>query len=228
MSRRVCVLGAGRFGRALAVRLRPSCQVALADAEPRRTKQFAKQHDLGFLYPREIGAWAELIAVCVPPQEVARALREPARQGTGALCVNMATSVPTRELAADPGLRGLRLAGLKPVGQFTAVARGVPALFVTASTEHHPLLREVFGGLGEVVVGDEDAVAAVNRTATAHALRACDALTAELARTVPDDRVVRAAVRNVFAGTALDYPPDPANPYIAALRAAMAAEGSPR
>jgi pyrroline-5-carboxylate reductase len=219
-TRRVAVIGAGRLGRAIAPRLGAHSAIDLADVEPDRAQQFATQHGLRFRLMAQIADEADVIALCVPPDQVVAALQQLAARGVGGLCVNFATSVSTATLASDPRLAGLEVVGLKLVGQFSAVARGVPALLVTSSVRYLAQLREVFGGLGPVMHGDEDLVVEVNRTATQYALRACADLYAELATRNVDRMAVDAAVRNVFAGTALDYPPDPANPYTATLLAA--------
>ncbi|MFF1799357.1 TetR family transcriptional regulator, partial [Kitasatospora sp. NPDC058263] len=55
-------------------------------------------------------------------------------------------------------------------------------------------------------------------------MRACAELAAELTgRGLPTD-IVRAAIRNVFVGTALDYPPSDANPYTRSVLEEIAAE----
>ena len=98
--------------------------------------------------------------------------------------------------------------------------------FLTAAADHLPLLRAAVGDLGPVLLTDEhaeDSVGAVNRAATLAALRACTALRAELAALATAPEVVDAAVGNVLAGTALDFPPDPGNGYTAALLRELAA-----
>ncbi|WP_159039623.1 NAD(P)-binding domain-containing protein [Streptomyces sp. TP-A0356] len=231
----VGVLGAGRLGRALAARLAGRLTVAVSDAEASAADDLA--HGLGVpaYGPAELAARCDVVLVCVPPPAVAAAIASCRGDAAGggatvpkAVFANLATSVPTGRLREDPRLRDLTVVGLKPVCQYTAVAHGVPTVFVTSVAGQLPLLRAVVGELGTVLLGDEtveESVGAVNRIATMAALRACSALREELSGLVADPAVIASAVTNVFAGTAVDFPPDPANPYTAALLRELTAAG---
>jgi hypothetical protein len=219
----VGVLGVGRLGRALATRIRPRLPVVLSDVEPGAVGGLG----LPVSDVEELGGRCDLMLVCLPPPVVADALAAcaggPLRRGL--VVANLATSVPTGVLRADPRLAALTVAGLKPVCQYRAVAHAVPTTFVTASAAQLPLFRTVLRDVGTVLLGDEDMVGTINRAATLAALRACADLTDELAGLTDDERLISSAITNVFAGTAVDYPPDPANGYTAALLETLRAEG---
>ncbi|NJQ05673.1 NAD(P)-binding domain-containing protein [Streptomyces lonarensis] len=229
----VGVLGTGRLGRALAARLAAGPGrdgLAVADRDPAVAARLGGDLGVPALPPPELAARCALVLVCVPPPAAAAAIaacrRGVATGRPGPVFANLATSLPTAVLRRDPALRGATVVGLKPVCQFTAVALGVPTPFLTAAADRLALLRAAVGDLGPVLLTDErgeDAVGEVNRAATRAALRACTALRAELAGLTADPAVAEAAVRNVFAGTALDFPPDPGNAYTAALLRDLAA-----
>jgi hypothetical protein len=217
----VGILGAGRLGRALANRISPRLRTAISDCDSGAAVSGLPFHD-----PPGLAERCDVILVCVPPSQVAAAIASCSHPGP--VYLNMATSVRTSALASDPRLGGLTIAGFKPICQYLAIGSGAPTVFVTSAAAKLQLLREVAGDLGPVTLVSEiaeDAVGAVNRIATLAALRACTALDAELrdgtdpgvAALAGTPGVVAAAISNVLAGTALDYPPDPANPYIAAL-----------
>lgn len=223
---RVGIVGAGRLGRALGGRLRPGAQVVFSDLDPRRAKQAAKQTGAASAPEREVLDGAEYLLVCIPPDQVPGFFRRAeAASAAGPLYLNTATDVDTPALVRELGLRRCRVMGLKPVGQFAAIARGVPVTFVTAHTDPGDLarVRRLFAPLGPVQVGDERGVGALNRLATRLALRFCLELPAQLAAAGSDPAWAVPALRGVVAGTLLDYPPDPENAYTARLLDELAA-----
>jgi hypothetical protein len=229
--RRLGIVGTGRLGRALALRLREGFEVAVFDADLRTGKQFAKQSGLIFLYEHDLACFADALLLCTPADQVGPVVRRlEGGDGPYPLCVNMATAVDTSRLPRELGLEKVRVVGLKPIGQYTAIQHGLPAAFVSAnaSDEEHARLEAVFGSIGRVHRGDELAVRDLNRTATRLALRFCLAFQDAVGPLV-DDSWVRAALRNVAVGTILDFPPSQDNAYTSQLLKEIAAsdrEGS--
>ncbi|WP_395297472.1 NAD(P)-binding domain-containing protein [Kitasatospora hibisci] len=220
----IAVVGLGRLGAVLADRLAERFPVLLNDSDPAVARRVAAALSLPDMDQREILSAADTVLICVPPQETETALRRLAALaeeiGRRPLFVNLATSVPTDRL---PELN-VEVVGLKPVCQFTAVALGLKTVLVTSAPRRIGLLRTLAADLGEVVLGPEKVVGPANRAATKVALKACAELAAELAgRGLPTD-IVRAAIRNVLVGTALDYPPSDANPYTRSVLDEIAAE----
>ncbi|MET8635498.1 NAD(P)-binding domain-containing protein [Streptomyces sp. NPDC004680] len=230
----VGIAGTGRLGTALAARLKDRFAVLLYDTDRSCARRAATTTALP-LADAETLVTADVVLLCVPPQETDNALlglaRCAVRGGRRPLFVSLATSVPTARLrsvlAQSPDLAGIDVVGLKPVCQFAALARGVPTVMVTEDTGRLDELRYLASGLGTVLVGDENVVGPVNRAATKAALRACAQLTDELSARGVDLLLVRAAVGNVLAGTALDHPPAPDNSYTRSVLAELAAEQVP-
>jgi hypothetical protein len=223
------VVGTGRLGKVLASRLSPRFSVAAYDCDVRKAKQFCKQVGITFLYPDELARESDLILLCLPGDQVLPWLLGPGSQApAGVVFVNLATELPTSTLVIDPRLTALAVVGLKPVAQFMALECGLPGLFVTDTTDSslRETLAAVFASLGRVVAGDEAVVGAINREATAAALRFCAEWTGAVTSATPD--LLDAALKNVVVGTILDYPPDPGNGYtnriLDAIRGAGAAE----
>lgn len=228
----VGVAGVGRLGEVLAVRLADRFRVVLYDADPATAVRVAERTGLTAVTAEELPARADTVLLCVPPAATADALvglaRHAAKAGRRPVFVNLATGVPgerlAERLAAEGGLDDVEVLGLKPVGQFTAIAHGVPAVFVTGDARRQGFLQRLVGELGSVVGGDEAAVGPLNRAATKAALRACERMTGELAADGTDPVLIRSAVRNVLAGTVLDHPPHPGNPYTRSVLDELAAE----
>jgi pyrroline-5-carboxylate reductase len=217
----VGVLGAGRLGRALAARLRPHAKVALCDADPRKAKQAAKQLGAEWYTEAEILRFSEILLLCIPAAEVERFFRrvDTEWEGPHPLYLNTATDLDTPPLVRELGLRRCRVIGLKPIGQFATIARGVPVTFVTAHDAPAELawVRRLCEPLGPVRVGDEHRVGLLNRAATRLALRFCLSFREELAELGDDAGWTDSALRGVVAGTLLDYPPDRDNAYTAGI-----------
>ncbi|MFF8905386.1 NAD(P)-binding domain-containing protein [Streptomyces olivaceoviridis] len=229
--RTVGIAGTGRLGTVLAARLKDRFAVLLYDTDRACARRAAATTALP-VTDAETLVTADAVLLCVPPEKTDDALlglaRRAARAGRRPLFVSLATSVPTARLrsllARSPDLLGIDVVGLKPVCQFAALARGVPTVLVTQDTGRLDELRHLASGLGTLLVGDESVVGPVNRAATKAALRACDGLADELSARGVDPLLVRAAVRNVLAGTALDHPPAPDNSYTRSVLAELAAE----
>lgn len=229
-TKRIGIVGVGRLGTALGSRLRESHEVVVCDVDARKAKQVAKQGGFTHLYLDELLDRVELLLVCIPPQEVARFFRTlPGGRARHPLYVNTATSVDTLALVEALGLDHLRIVGLKPVGQHSAVQQRTPFVFVTASAnaEELAVLRRVFGPLGQVVVGDERKVGPLNRLATRVALQAGLRFVEEARSLAVDDEWTQSAVRSVMAGTLMDYPPEPDNAYTASVLRELVPERAP-
>jgi pyrroline-5-carboxylate reductase len=214
------ILGAGRLGKALALRLREKCDVAIFDINAKLCKQFAKQNGLTFLYEEDLCLFADFLVLAIPSgavEDVAR--RVEARLDGVSLLLNTATNTDTLELVNRLELRRARLVGFKPIGQFAAIQQGIRTVFVTAnaSSAEMELLSEVFSNIGPVRRGDEGVIQTLNREATRLALRFAQEFTGSMETIVADQEWISAALRNCAAGTLLDFPPDPSNVYTAAL-----------
>jgi pyrroline-5-carboxylate reductase len=213
---RIGILGAGRLGRALSARLRESCEVAVYDVDARKGKQFAKQHGLAFLYEEDLLGFADLLLLCVPATAVEDFFRRLDRgRSRHPVYLNLATDLDTPALVRAQGLNGLKVIGLKPIGQFVAIQHRLPTVFVTAHADAGDLdrLAAVFREVGVVQEGDEGKVRAINGRATELALRFCRGFEETLLPLAGDNAWARSALRNVAVGTILDYPPDEDNDY---------------
>lgn len=221
---RAGILGTGRLGKALALRLRNRCDVAVCDINPKLAKQFAKQNGLSFLPEEQLYSFADFLILCIPPVEIEKVVLDLEGRSTGvSMVLNTATSTDTPELLRRLGLRRIKLIGLKPIGQFTAIQHGVKVVFVTAHDDMADLrsLSEIFADIGVIRRGDERVVQALNRAATRLALQFGRTFLESVQSITPDSEWALSALKSCAAGTILDYPPDPGNPYTSALLAGI-------
>lgn len=195
----VCIVGAGRMGRALAGRIGPGHQVVLVSRHPTRFttpdgRVLAAGRD-----PAAARACA-VVLLAVPAPEVERALGWIAPVlPDGVLIANLATELLTRDLAWP----GLRLVGCKIVGQSGEIARGVPAaLIVTGAREaERALLTEVLRRVGVVIDAPEELVAGVNELVARHMVAAYLTLVQALDQLELPESASHAAVNNLAPGT---------------------------
>jgi hypothetical protein len=210
------IAGAGRLGGALAASLAEAGhEVLLYDREETAARVTAGGR-LHAVSPGRLLREADPILLCLPAPEVAPFLRRHRSLAPPAAPVlNLATAASTRELRRSGAAEGWRLVAFKVVGQYRAVRLGLPVLFVTEPQPEEDLarLRAWFAPLGEVAVGDEEVVAALNRAATRAALELCLELRRRAAGFPLGHPLLAAAMRHVAAGTLVEFPPQPADGY---------------
>ena len=228
---RIGIVGVGRLGSVLARRLATRYEVLVWDQDPEALRRAAARPDVKAAPFEKLGGVCGVVLLCVPAGEVLAVLREAARLGAhNPLYLSLATAVSSDELGKAGLAMRLRVAGVKVVGQFTAIEHGLPALFVTshedAGIRHE--IQEVLGDLGEVVAGEEDRIAALNRTAARLALQTGATFAKACEQMGIPSGWQEAALRNVLVGTLLDYPPETANSYTRAILEELAEEAEAR
>lgn len=157
---RVGVVGAGRMGRALVVRLSDDHDMVVVS---RRTGSMSLPGGREIAVGDDPAALREcaLVLLAVPAHEVAAALARVAPHlQPSAIAVNLATELPTSELDTD----GVRVIGCKIVGQSARIEGGAPAALIVdgATDDERALLLSVLSPLGVVLNGPESLVATVN------------------------------------------------------------------
>jgi len=209
------LIGIGRFGTALARRL--GSGIWLADCDLNQARRIGRLTGAAVDTVEALLHCSEVLLVTVPPQAVIDlALSHRTRLKEGAIWVNFATSVDNATIANALARPDVRVVGCKPVAQATALALGLPAIFVSASPEDEcrRRLAQIIAPAGVLVMGDEHKVCYMNAEATRIALRLARNLHHRLAG-LPAP-LIDAALKNVVVGTLMDFPEDIDNPYIQA------------
>jgi hypothetical protein len=157
---RICVVGAGRMGRALAARVGTEHEVVVVSRRPGRLRSAGGRELTVGSDPAAV-AGCGLVLLAVPAPEVAAAAGWVAPHADpGVVAVNLATELPT----SDVDVPGLRVVGCKIIGQSGQIERGVPAALIAdgATGSERTLLATALGPVGVVLDGPEDLVARVN------------------------------------------------------------------
>ena len=176
--RKLAVIGTGKLGEALlssmlGAQLFPVSHVVATDADPRRADYISEKYGIKTsTNNRQAVAGADLVMLCVKPQQVADVLRGIRRNlSKNALVMSVAASVTSglieRELAQ--GQRVVRVMPNTPclIRQgMSAIARGK-----NATADDVKVAQMIFGAMGRTVVVDEkhmDAITGLSASGPAY------------------------------------------------------------
>jgi NADP oxidoreductase coenzyme F420-dependent len=217
---RIGILGTGRLGKALAKVLGEHYKVFGWDVNIKRAKQVTKQCNVSFVPDLQQVLMSDLVLLCIPADDVIKFFKDlPADEIHRCVFLNLATDIDTRSMIEELHLHRLRVIGLKPIGQFAAMRHRVPMTFVTSheDPEDLTLLRKVFAPIGNICLGDELHVRAINRVATKLALQFCVNFESTIQPYAEGLEWSLSALKSVAVGTMLDYPPDSDNVYTSSI-----------
>jgi hypothetical protein len=213
----VGIVGVGYLGRLLAARLSAHQDVLVTDKVPSKARELASQVPVRAVNPEELFGTAGVVVLVIPPEEIPPLLR---RQGgrllPGSIVVNMASSLPTREIAGALSQRHVQVAGLKLLGQAYALSLNLKVLFIycCGGDGLYRRLADLFAPLGKVVPGDEKTVEVVNDLSTRFGLALYLQLEKQLEEYPLTPEMKEVAIKAVAVGTILDFPPREPNEYI--------------
>jgi pyrroline-5-carboxylate reductase len=196
----VCVVGAGRLGRALVVRLSEDGPepVVLSRRPGRVRTAHGRTVEVVDTPARARGCHVVLLAV--PATEVAAALQWIAPfLVPGVVAVNVATDLPTSEIATP---EGVRVVGCKVIGQSGQIERGRPAALVVdgASPTERALLARLLRPVGVVIDAPEHLVMRVNELVARRVIDAQQSLARELEALALPPVAREAALGNLALG----------------------------
>lgn len=212
---KVCVVGAGRLGRAIANRVPNAFDLVVVS---RRSDQFPRPNGQGKLIVTDDlreARGSSVVLIAVPSSQVVTAMTALRPYlPSGALVANMATEAATDDVAAV--MPRCRVVGCKVLGQSGEIERGSPALVAVqyASPEDRKLLAAVFSDVGEVVAASEELATAVNSLVARRMVDAHAGLADELQRLGVGDHVVRAVLGNLAVGVLRSIANGDAGPYL--------------
>jgi hypothetical protein len=223
------VVGLGKLGMALATRLAKSFPVLAYDIDRVRSDLVPVDPKLEICGLEDLLARSDVVLLCVPPEAVVPALAAlKGKTREDGLVVNLATAMNAPMTCGSSDFP--RAINLKMIGQFKAVESGIRSIFVMdgGDARHHKRLARILDGIGQIRFGDQDMVSRINEVATREALLAAGRIKSAFSGSVMPPEFIEAAIKNVFVGTGLDYPPDPGNAYIRGILAGMSEAWSTR
>ncbi|WP_273889201.1 pyrroline-5-carboxylate reductase [Rubrobacter naiadicus] len=208
--RRVGIIGAGKIGGSLLVRLAASgdYELSVSDTHPERLAEYERSYGVGAASSNaELAEGCEIIIVAVKPWDVAGVLREiyPAVEDTGKAVTSVAAgiSIAAIEDGLPPGTAVLR------VMPNVCASVGLGSAVVTSNEPGRRLLPEVmaiFRHVGDVIELPErlfDAATALHGSGPAYVALFADALIQAGVREGIPREVARRLVNATLQGTAV-------------------------
>jgi len=176
--KKLALVGAGKIGEALlsgilSSQLVPASRIEATDADPMRADYIGKKYAVKVLTNnRQAVAGANLVLLCVKPQQVRGVLREIRRAlGKDALIISVAASVTTTFIERELN-RAARVVRAMP-NTPCVIRQGMTALAAGkhATNSDMKVAQEIFGSMGRAVVLDEkhmDAITGLSASGPAY------------------------------------------------------------
>ncbi|MDU4961902.1 MAG: NAD(P)-binding domain-containing protein [Sporomusaceae bacterium] len=213
---RISIVGIGRMGRVLAARLAETAELTLYDADTERAAEVAAVVGARAAVSLEDAAQAEAVILALPDQEVIACLSKlNLVPRTSLTVINIATNLARTTFAAAAAPH-IRCVSAKFVGHAAEMAAGArPVIIVdNADPELTELAATLFAGVGDVLTGDSDWVAAINTIAAEKALEAAVLIEERLRyRGFADPAIAKSAIGQVAAGIIKAYAVDDLGPF---------------
>lgn len=213
---RIGIVGIGRMGRVLAVRLAGAAELTLYDLNADQLAKIAVA--TGAKAGGSLGevARCDALILALPDREVIDCLKELNQiRRSPITAINVATNVAQSviEHTAAPHVRTI---SAKFIGHAEEMAGGAwPVIIVhDKPPELVPLAQEIFSHVGDVIVGNSDVVTAINTLAAEKALEAAVLIEESLRQKgFADPAIAKSAVGQVAAGIVKAYANDNLGPF---------------
>lgn len=205
---RIGIVGIGRMGRVLAVRLAKTAELTLYDVCTAQLVKVAAATGAKAGESLAAAAEGDAVILALPDREVIDCIKEfnQLRQQPIAV-INVATNVAQSALEHIAAAH-VRCIGAKFIGHAGEMAAGErPVIIVHHQPEELvPLATEIFSQVGEVLIGDSDLVTQINTIAAEQAIEAAVHIEERLrAKGISDPAIARSAVGQVAAGIVKSY-----------------------
>jgi pyrroline-5-carboxylate reductase len=216
-SHKIGMVGAGKFGKAIATRLAGRVKFYIADELPQKAHALAQATGGVAADVEAVFRESNVVMMIVPPDEIVPLAENysPVMRPR-ALLLNLATSVPTSEVQRHVKRKDIHVLGVKPVGQAHAIEHGSKAVFVVTGQDALEIkaVSDILQPIGPCIAGDEMIVQYINAAATRAGLKMIMDLWEELTPMCSSEEVLNVAIQTVAVGTIQDFPPKEPNPYI--------------
>lgn len=213
---RVGIVGVGRMGRVLAVRLANAVDLALFDVNAEQLTKIAAATGAKAGANLAEAALCDAVILALPDREVIDCLKEFNQMRRSQITViNVATNVAQSviEHTAAPHVRCISAKFIGHAGEMAAGSR--PVIVVHDNpTELVQITTEIFSHVGDVLVGNSDVVTTINTIAAEKALEAAVMIEENLRiRGFADPAIAKSAIGQVAAGIVKAYATDNLGPF---------------
>lgn len=213
---RISIIGIGRMGRVLAVRLAKAADLTLYDVDGKQLAKVAAAVGAKNSASLEEAAVSDAIILALPDRDVIRCLKELNHIRRSSLVViNVATNV-AQTVLEDAAAPHVHCISAKFVGHAAEMAAGArPVIIIDErAAELVPLAKNIFSHVGEVLTGNSDLVSVINTIAAEKAIEAAVLIEENLRqRGFADPAIAKSAVGQVAAGIVKAYAADDLGPF---------------
>lgn len=209
------LVGVGRMGRALAVRLAKEHDVCIFDRDQVRLEAVARELSLAKMESIEEIAQLGTVILAVPDREVISCIKFFNQLPHSLVAINIATNV-NRHSIRETAAGHVRCISAKIVGHADEMMLGQKPLIIA---DDHPgelveIVRTIFAPAGDVIVGRADIVSLINTIAAEKVLSAAVGIEEALRQQkITDPEIVKAAIRQVAVGTLKAYADGDLGPF---------------
>lgn len=213
---RIGIVGIGRMGRVLAVRLAGVSELTLYDVNKEQLEKIAAATGAKVAGNLAEAALGDAVILALPDREVIDCLKEFNQLRRSPISViNVATNVAQSVLehTAAPHVRCISAKFIGHAGEMAAGER--PVIIVHDKPEDMvALATSIFSHVGEVLTGNSDVVTLINTVAAEKAIEAAVLIEENLRmKGISDLAIAKAAIGQVAAGIVKAYASDNLGPF---------------
>ncbi|VBB06896.1 Hypothetical protein LUCI_2136 [Lucifera butyrica] len=211
----VGLIGIGRMGKALIPGLAEQFELWIYDRDPANMETVAEKYPV--FIAKDLAQIAEsgVVILVVPDREVVSCLKELNQIKKPVVVINAATNV-ARYTLQEMAAGHVKCIGAKFVGQAGEIVLGQKPVIIIDDqpADLVPLVKEIFAGIGPIVVGKADMVTYINTVAAEAVLEAAVRMEESLRyRGITEPVVIQTAIRQVGAGILKAYADNDLGPF---------------
>lgn len=212
MEQEIAIIGMGRMGGLLTAKLSPHYRLKVWDRNSRKIDQMVRIHTAEAL-DGIARLKCETVIAALPDQGVLEVAGQLKENGFRGILINIATSLPRREVEKVSGM--VTVVSAKFIGHYQEIKGGEPPLIVVDSPLEAAAQKvlAVMSKIGPAITGPEEWVTRLNRLASRAGIRAAIALGEEMRQEDLPLFLWETAVRNVCAGTMRAYAAGDIGPF---------------
>lgn len=213
--KKIAIVGCGRMGSFLAGKLAPKYELYVYDQVVENALQLAESCGAKAVVEKEDLKEAQVIILALATEVVPKAVQELASNfGENAVIVNIATTLPHSQLVTK-----LKKVSAKIIGHAKEMAVGERPVIIVEGDDpaSEKLVMEIFSHVGPVEKGNSHLVMAINTLASKQGIITALNIQKELEKMDVSDQIIKAAIRNVAAGTMKAFALGDVGPFAQAI-----------
>jgi len=207
---KIVIVGAGQMGTQIGKAACKDNDVIFYDIDQEKSRSVAKLNNAGYSNNLQEIDTPDIVFLCVPKNAVIEILQnDDANVSTETLWVNISTFITRKEITDITG-SSENIVSCKIIGHFERISPTNKGVFVIHSehpeNERMAVVEDILQNVGTVIYDDEEKYREVNYIAAAEAMKGVLHTATLLREKGMGELVINAAVRQIFIGSALQFP----------------------